>query len=267
MVGRRFAIACLLASGCASAAAEVKKPQTCFLLHEIGVGEQVKSPAALCETRLTPASTFKIPHALAAVDAGVISGADELIAYDPKARVSNERWKRDHTLASAMRYSVLPYFQQIAKRLGIERERTYATKLDYGNHDVTGEVTTFWLGGSLRISPREQEQFLLRLHAGKLPVSPKALETVRTILVQPRGQIVNARGEHAFDAPWPDDVVVSAKPGSYTYEDGQGVRWLVGYIDRGKRSWVFVACVAGKDVGDDAAIELGATSLRAAGVL
>ena len=34
-------------------------------------------------------------------------------------------WRQDHTLATAMRDSVVWYFQEIAKRLGPEREREY----------------------------------------------------------------------------------------------------------------------------------------------
>src|ERR1019366_1328665 len=36
---------------------------SCFLLYEMGVGEVRRSPAEGCSTRVTPASTFKIPHA------------------------------------------------------------------------------------------------------------------------------------------------------------------------------------------------------------
>ena len=51
--------------------------QSCFLLFEIGVGQVLRRPADACRTRVTPASTFKVPHALAALDAGVVSGPDE----------------------------------------------------------------------------------------------------------------------------------------------------------------------------------------------
>ena len=54
----------------------------CFLLYEVGVGQIRREPSSGCATRVTPASTFKIPHALAALDAGVLEGADTRIAYD-----------------------------------------------------------------------------------------------------------------------------------------------------------------------------------------
>ena len=112
-------------------------PGACFLLYEVGVGEVRRSPATACDTRLTPASTFKVPHALAALDAGVIDGADTTFKYNG-APVSYESWRRDHTLASAMRNSVVWYFQRLAELLGPAREREYLRRFDYGNApDVT----------------------------------------------------------------------------------------------------------------------------------
>ena len=118
-------------------------PGACFLLYEVGVGEVRRSPATACDTRVTPASTFKVPHALAALDSGAIDGADTTSKYNG-APVAYESWRRDHTLASAMRNSVVWYFQRLAELLGPAREREYLRRFDYGNApDVTRNVTTF----------------------------------------------------------------------------------------------------------------------------
>ena len=211
--------------------------------------------------RVTPASTFKIPHALAALDSSVLVGPNVPFAYDGSPDMP-ETWKRDHTLATAMRYSVVWYFQRVATMLGPDRERAYLAKFDYGNRDSSSGPTTFWLDGSLRISPDEQEKFLVRLYEDALPVRETAMQAVRAILLQPTGVVVNAVGEHPFDAPWPEGAVVSAKTGS-----ADGVRWLVGHVERRHRSWVFVSCVTGGPVDPLAAINLAGASLRAAGVL
>ncbi len=241
---------------------------SCFLLYELGVGEVRRSPSEGCSSRLSPASTFKMPHALAALDSGALAGPDVTFAYDASWAKSwdsadvPESWKRDHTLATAMRSSVVWYFQRVATILGPDREHAYLAKLDYGNRDSSSGLTTFWLDGSLRISPDEQERFMVRLYQDALPVSRAAMKTVREILVQPPGVVVNAMGEHAFDAPWPDGAVVSAKTGM-----GDDVAWLVGHVQRGGRSWVFVSCVGGSGGHALAAIDLAARSLREAQVL
>src|SRR5262249_44213651 len=151
---------------------------SCFLLFEEGVGEIRRGPSSSCAARVTPASTFKIPHALAAVDAGVVEGADTTIKYDGR-EVAMELWRRDHTLATAMKYSVVWYFQEIATRLGVARERRYLERFDYGNRDSSSGLTTFWIGGSLQISPEEQLRFLQKLYGDRLPVHAPARAIVR----------------------------------------------------------------------------------------
>ena len=242
-------------------------PGSCFLLHEIGVGEVRRAPSEACRTRVSPQSTFKIPHALAALDAGVISGPSSSFSYDGSTQFF-ETWRRDHTLATAMRFSVVWWFQRLAERLGAARERDYLRRLAYGNADPSSGLTTFWLGGSLTISPEEQAQFLLRLYGDKLPVSQHAIRTVREVLVQPAGMVVNANGEHPFGGAWPPGTVLSAKTGRGTDRSGRAVRWLVGHVSRERRSWVFVSCVIGDDATPPlAAVELAAEALRREGVL
>jgi beta-lactamase class D len=235
---------------------------SCFLLYELGVGQTRRQPDAACATRVTPASTFKIPHALAALDSGVLAGPDISLPFQGPTDVPAS-WKRAHTLATAMRYSVVWYFQRVASMLGVDRERDYLARLAYGNLDTSGGLTTFWLDGSLRISPDEQEVFMRHLYEDALPVSADAMRAVREMLVQPPGVVVNALGEHPFDAPWPDGTVLSAKTG--TADD---VTWLVGSVRRLSRSWVFVSCVLGPAEHNMlGAIHLAADSLREAGVL
>jgi len=240
---------------------------SCFLLLDTSTGDLKHVLDDICSMRLPPASTFKIPHTIAAVDSKVIKGADEVIVYDGSPH-EYEVWRRDHTLASAMRYSVVWYFQEIAKRLGMSREAFYLRRLRYGNADPTSGLTTFWLGGSLRISPIEQMTFLRRLYGNELPVSDQAMRVVREILVQPQGVVVNATGEHPFDAPWPAGTVVSAKTGSASFDRNRAVRWIVGRVERDRFAWLFVSCVTGPaDLGGTAAVDLAARSLRSVGVL
>lgn len=254
----------VVAYGCSRAsagpgAAAPAPSGSCFLLYEIGTGEVRRNPSATCTSRMTPQSTFKIPHALAALDAGVIT-EDETMPYDGHT-VEFEAWRRSHTLATAIRYSVVWFFQEIARRLGPDRERQYLDRFEYGNRDSSSGLTTFWLGGSLAISPEEQQQFLLKLY-GSFPASQAAVDSVRRILVQPENTIVNASGEHPFAAPWPADAVVSAKSGAGRTADGRQVRWLVGHVQRGSRAWIFVSNVlGGGDTPGEAAVQLAERGL------
>jgi len=264
----KCAIALALAVAPPFRAASPAPPSHCFLLFEIGVGPIRRNPSDACATRLSPASTFKIPHALAALDAGVVSGPDDVVKWDGVPR-AYESWRRDHTLRSAMQNSVVWYFQRIAEKLGMAREREYLKRFNYGNMDPSSGLTTFWLGQSLRISPDEQLQFLRRLSTGDLPVTRRAMAIVKDILVQPRDAIVNATGQHPFAPPWPADAIVSAKTGSASDRQGNAARWIVGQVRRGSRTWLFVSAVSGRD--DDvpalAAVDLAAKALADGHVL
>ena len=108
--------------------------------------------------------------------------------------------------------------------------------------------------------------FLSKLYQDTLPVSTRAKEIVRTILVQPAGKIVNASGEHDFGAPWPAGTAVSAKTGSESDGD-RSTRWIVGHVRRGTRSWLFVSSLTGKDLPLLAAVDLAAKGLKREGVI
>jgi beta-lactamase class D len=259
----------LVALGASSAAgrAESASVGSCFLLQEMGKRDVERGPDEVCDLRVTPASTYKIPHALAALDAGVVRDENETIAYDG-SDVPFDIWKRDHTLASAIRYSVVWFFQRIAERLGMDRERDYLRRLDFGNADPTSGLTSFWLGGSLLVSPEEELGFLLRLYRNELPVSDRAMSIVRHILIQPNNVIASALGDQPFASPWPEGTTLAAKTGRARDGSGKEVRWLVGHVERGGREWVFVSgVVGGSDTPPSAAIDLAASLLRDAGVL
>ena len=241
--------------------------QGCFLLYQVGVGEVRRNPATSCSVRVSPQSTFKIPHALAALDAAVLADESAVLKYDGHP-VDQALWATDHTLVTAMRFSVVWFFQEMARRLGADRERKYLNAFDYGNKDASSGLTTFWLGGSLAISPEEQIEFLNKLYGNRLPVSARAVEIVRRVLVQPSGAVTNATGEHPFARPWPSDAIVSAKTGSGPTADRRAVRWLVGHLRRGAREWLFASdVIGGEDLPALAAVEQAERELTAARLL
>jgi beta-lactamase class D len=124
---------------------------------------------------------------------------------------------------------------RLAQRLGPEREKAYLQKFAFGNMDASSALTSFWVGGSLQVTPEEQLAFWLKLYENTLPVAASAATSVKQMLIQPRGVVINAAGEHPFDAPWPAGTVVSTKTGSAADRSGRGARWLIGHIDKSGR--------------------------------
>jgi beta-lactamase class D len=171
-----------------------------------------------------PASTFKIPNSLIALETGVVGDPDkDVFKWDGVTR-SIEAWNRDHTMRSAIAASAVPVYQEIARRIGAERMQKYVDLLEYGNRDIGGGIDQFWLTGNLRIDPIQQVDFVDRLRRGVLPVSKRSHDLVRDILP------VTKSG----------DTIIRAKSGLLGAETGKpSLGWLVGWAEKGSTRTVF----------------------------
>lgn len=112
-------------------------------MRAAGAAEVKCVGGARCETRYAPASTFKAPHAVIALDVGALSGPEHELPWDGKRRWVSA-WNRDHTLASAIRDSVVWYFQRVAPQIGRDRMAAGLAQLDYGNQTNRG-----WFAGCI----------------------------------------------------------------------------------------------------------------------
>ncbi|WP_426442281.1 class D beta-lactamase [Bradyrhizobium genosp. P] len=169
-----------------------------------------------------PASTFKIPNSLIALETGVVQDPDkDIFKWDGVTR-SVEAWNTDHTLRSAIAVSAFPVYQEIARRIGEERMQKYVDMLDYGNRDIGGGIDQFWVAGNLRIDPVQQVDFIDRLRRGTLPVGKRSQQLVCDILP------VTKVG----------DAVIHAKTGLTDKEHGS-LGWLVGWAEKGSEVTVF----------------------------
>ena len=140
-----------------------------------------------CRQRTLPASTFKIPHALVALQTHVVTDKT-VIKWDGTKR-DYRVWNRDQTLESAIRMSAVWVFQQFAVSIGRERELEHLRAFRYGSATFEHDVTNFWLNGDLQISPIEQVAFLRRMFSYGLPVDRVHIDTVKTDLTMPRGSL------------------------------------------------------------------------------
>src|SRR5213080_4128408 len=129
-----------------------------------------------------PASTYKIPNSLIALETGVVEDPDRDVFKWDGVKRSIEAWNQDHTLRSAIAASAVPVYQEIARRIGVERMQKYVDLFEYGNRSIGGGIDQFWLTGELRIDPVQQVDFVDRLRRGVLPISKRSQELVRDIL-------------------------------------------------------------------------------------
>ena len=101
-----------------------------------------------------PASTFKIVNSLIGLETGKISNEKMVIKWDGVERKISE-WNRDLTMDSAFKVSAVPYFQEVARRIGKDTMQLWLDSLGYGQRYgkfKIGKIDTFWLDNTLKIT-------------------------------------------------------------------------------------------------------------------
>ncbi len=204
--------------------------QGTFVAYKVDDYTVIASDAERSGEAMLPASTFKIPNSVIALETGVVGDPDkDVFKWDGVVRFIPE-WNKDHTLRSAIAASAVPVYQEIARRIGEERMQKYLAAFDYGNHDIGGGIDRFWLTGDLRIDPVQQVDFIDRLRRNALPVSKRAQQLTRDIL--PITKVGNA--------------TIRSKTGLIGVDDkteGGGARssvgWLVGWVEKDDKETVF----------------------------
>ncbi len=101
------------------------------------------------EKRFLPASTFKIPNTLIALDENAIANGMETIKWDGKDK-GWRPWNKDQTIETAFPLSCVWFYQELAKRVGNLKYLSHLKKINYGNKKTGPELTTFWLDGDLK---------------------------------------------------------------------------------------------------------------------
>ena len=173
--------------------------------------------------RFVPASTFKIPNSLIALQTGVVANVDEVVPYGGKPQ-RLKQWERDMNVRDAIKASSVPIYQELARRVGLERMRDAVRSFGYGNMEVGEAVDRFWLDGPLKISAVEQVEFLQRLASGALPVKPENLAAVKEITLLEKTDAYALHGKTGWY--WPG-------------ERGQQIGWWVGWIERDGKHYPF----------------------------
>lgn len=163
--------------------------------------------AQRAERRFSPASTYKIPHALIALDAGLVRDEFQLFPWDGVERDFAPH-NQDQDLRSSMRNSAVWVYEQFAAKLGEGQAREYLQRLNYGNADPSVESGAYWIDGALAISAYEQIVFLQQLYGNELPFRIEDQRLVKDIMITEAGRdwILRAKtgwqGRHGWWVGW-----------------------------------------------------------------
>ena len=172
--------------------------------------------------RVAPDSTYKIYDALFGLEENVITPEDSFIAWNGES-YPFEAWNADQTLQSAMASSVNWYFQSVDEQLGTASVYDYIKEIRYGNENISGDFSTYWMESSLEISPVEQVELLIKLQNNRFDFAPENINAVK------------------------DAVCLSSSDAGTFYGktgtgrvDGQDVNgWFIGYIETVDNTYFF----------------------------
>ncbi len=159
------------------------------------------------QRRYSPASTYKIPHSLFALDAGLVKDEFQVFPWDGIER-SYPPHNQDQNLRSAMRNSAVWVYDLFAKQLGDTAASNYLKKIAYGNADISTETGSYWVDGKLAISAYEQIAFLQRLYRNTLPFKVAHQLLIKDIMIieaQPKWLLrakTGWQGRHGWWVGW-----------------------------------------------------------------
>lgn len=193
-----------------------------FVLYDLGNDAWSIHDIEHATLRVAPDSTYKIYDALFGLEEGVITPEDSFIAWNGES-YPFEAWNADQTLQSAMSSSVNWYFQSVDEQLGTTSVYDYIKEIGYGNKNMSGDFSTYWMESSLKISPIEQVELLTQLQNNNFGFAPENINAVK------------------------DSICLSSSDAGTFYGktgtgrvDGQDVNgWFIGYIETADNTYFF----------------------------
>ena len=193
-----------------------------FVLYDLGNDAWSIHDIEHATLRVAPDSTYKIYDALFGLEEGVITPEDSFIAWNGES-YPFEAWNADQTLQSAMASSVNWYFQSVDEQLGTTSVYDYIKEIGYGNKNMSGDFSTYWMESSLKISPIEQVELLTQLQNNNFGFAPENINAVK------------------------DSICLSSSDAGTFYGktgtgrvDGQDVNgWFIGYIETADNTYFF----------------------------
>lgn len=190
--------------------------------------------------QVAPDSTYKIYDALFGLEEGIITPDDSFIEWDGEI-YPFDTWNTDQTLQSAMVSSVNWYFQALDKQLGTDNVHSYIQKIGYGNKSVSGDLSTYWMESSLKISSIEQVELLTKLHNNDFGFASENINTVKDAICL-----------YTYDTR---TFYGKTGTGRVNNQDVNG--WFVGFIETADNTYFFATNIsATKDATGSNAAEI-----------
>jgi beta-lactamase class D len=183
-----------------------------------------------------PASTFKIVNSLIGLQTGTITDDSMVIRWNGVGSGRTE-CDADLSMYQAFRVSCVPWYQEVARRIGKDTMKLWLDSLGYGNRKIS-RIDSFWLDNSLKVRADEQLGLVKRLYFHQLPFHQRNQEIVKRAML--------------FENT--TDYQLSYKTGWGKTEKGNQLAWITGWIVENKHPFFFVLNVETKDSEADLSV-------------
>ena len=197
-----------------------------FGLFDNGAGHfTIYNLSRFKDSAYLPASTFKIVNSLVGIETGKIVDENMVIKWDGVTRPV-EAWNKDLTMTEAFKVSAVPYYQEVARRIGKEKMQHWLDTLGYAakyEKPAIQSVDTFWLDNSVKITADEQLGLVKKLYFDQLPFQKRTMRIVRDVMVMEK----NA------------NYSLSYKTGWATNEKGNSIGWIIGWVTENQHPYFF----------------------------
>ena len=181
-----------------------------------------------------PASTFKIPHSLIALELGIVEDENTVFKWDGEPR-NFEIWQQDMSFKQAFHYSCVPCYQEIARKITAKRMNKFIDKYNYGTLVFDKEnIDEFWLVGESKINQFEQINFLRRLYHSQLPITKRTESIFKQMFIVESNINYILRGKTGL---------------SVNEEKYNG--WYVGYVEANNNVYFFATNMSPVNKYDD----------------
>lgn len=173
-----------------------------------------------------PASTYKIPNSIIALETRVVENDSTLFKWDGQERALSV-WEQDLIFRDAFHFSCVPCYQDVARRIGVVRMNDYLLKLKYGDMKVDAtNIDLFWLEGESKINQFQQIDFLKRFYQKKLPISERTHAIMKRLMVIQKNEA----------------YTLSGKTG-WSIRNGANNGWFVGFVEIETGAYFFASNV------------------------
>ena len=187
-----------------------------------------------------PASTFKIVNSLIGLQTGIISSDSMVIKWDGVQRKIAD-WNKDLTMYEAFRVSSVPYYQEVARRIGKNNMEYWLDTVNYGAGPkdtafiIKTAIDTFWLDNTLKITPDEELGLVKMLYFNQLPFFKTYQEKVKKAML--------FENETTYRLAY--------KTGWGKNDKGDHLAWIVGWIEENNHPYFFVLNFESPDANAD----------------